>query len=201
MGLGIYEPSVQIFHADCTIGRTGSTDAGRGFLYPAHPCGQSSFSRAKLNVIHLCGRHPINAGDRECFASAPDTGETCRFVRGDRSREEARLHMLQAGIRTVREEMTDENKEEAVQLIYAYSKRLQQSQITDKSDMREFWKATIAVRKIGLTAERNVAETWLRNIKHPQGRGAVPILAEQSRNLCLPADISSKGSRRIYGGT
>lgn len=79
--------------------------------------------------------------------------------------KEARLHMLQAGIRTVREEMTDENKEEAVQLIYAYSKRLQQSQITDKSDMREFWKATIAVRKIGLTAERNVAETWLKEHK------------------------------------
>lgn len=77
--------------------------------------------------------------------------------------KEARLHMLQAGIRTVREEMTDENKEEAVQLIYAYTKRLQQSQITDKSDMREFWKATIAVRKIGLTAERNVAETWIKD--------------------------------------
>lgn len=79
--------------------------------------------------------------------------------------KEARLHMLQAGIRTVREEMTDENREEAVQLIYAYTKRLQQSQITDKNDMREFWEATIAIRKIGLTAERNVAEIWLKEDK------------------------------------
>ena len=53
MGLGIYEPSVQIFHADCTIGRTGSTDAGRGFLYPAHPCGQSSFPERSL-MLFIC---------------------------------------------------------------------------------------------------------------------------------------------------
>ena len=77
---------------------------------------------------------------------------------------EARIQMLQAGLRTVREEMTDENKEEAVQLIYAYTKRLQQSHITDKSDMKEFWEATIAV-KIGLAAERSVAERWLKEHK------------------------------------
>ncbi|WP_411551597.1 Na+/H+ antiporter [Paenibacillus lautus] len=78
---------------------------------------------------------------------------------------EARIQMLQAGLRTVREEMTDENKEEAVQLIYAYTKRLQQSHITDKSDMKEFWEATIAVKKIGLAAERSVAERWLKEHK------------------------------------
>lgn len=79
--------------------------------------------------------------------------------------KEARIQMLQAGLRTVREEMTDENKEEAVQLIYAYTKRLQQSHITDKSDMKQFWEATIAVRKIGLAAERSVAEAWLKEHK------------------------------------
>lgn len=75
---------------------------------------------------------------------------------------EARIHMLQAGLQAVREEMTDENKEEALQLIYAYTKRLQQSQITDKTDMRELWGAAIAIRRKALEAERNVAETWLK---------------------------------------
>ncbi|GAA0853041.1 Na+/H+ antiporter [Bifidobacterium pullorum subsp. gallinarum] len=75
---------------------------------------------------------------------------------------EARMHMLQAGLRAVREEMTDENKEQALQLIYVYTKRLQQSQISDKADMREFWEAAIAIRQKALEAERNVAEVWLK---------------------------------------
>ncbi|KOR89663.1 Na+/H+ antiporter [Paenibacillus solani] len=77
----------------------------------------------------------------------------------------ARVQMLKAGLCAIREEMSDENKDEAMQLIYTYSKRIQQAQIMNKSDMREFWSSTIAVRQIGLDAERHVAETWLKERK------------------------------------
>lgn len=99
--------------------------------------------------------------------------------------------MLQAGLRTVREEMTDENKEEAVQLIYAYTKRLQQSHITDKSDMKQFWEATIAVRKSAWRRSEALPKHGLRNIKpqREQPSCSYPRLTES--RCCLPADTKS----------
>ncbi|OOC61856.1 Na+/H+ antiporter [Paenibacillus ihbetae] len=76
---------------------------------------------------------------------------------------EARIRVLEAGLQTVREEMNDENKEEALQLMLVYTRKLQHTRLSGTGDIQGAWKATIAIRKMGLEAERAVAEQWLRD--------------------------------------
>lgn len=165
MGVGFNEPPVQVFPADCTVGRTGALTLAAAFSIPLTLADHRPFPERSLMLFICAGVILLTLVIASVLLPLLTREKPVNTAAVIDREKEARLHMLQAGIRTVREEMTDENREEAVQLIYAYTKRLQQSQITDKSDMREFWEATITVRKIGLTAERNVTETWLKEHK------------------------------------
>ncbi|WP_068775966.1 Na+/H+ antiporter [Paenibacillus sp. FJAT-26967] len=81
----------------------------------------------------------------------------------DRTEEErsARIQVLSAGLRSVREEMDDENTPEVLELISDYNRRLQQTRLEGKSDFGEGWKAAVGIRLEALKAERRVAEEWL----------------------------------------
>ncbi|WP_411503782.1 Na+/H+ antiporter [Brevibacillus centrosporus] len=82
----------------------------------------------------------------------------------DRSEEErsARIRVLDAGLRTVREEMDDENRQDGLELIGEYTRRIQQTRLEGIADMGEAWKQVVAIRLAAVQAEREVGEQWLR---------------------------------------
>jgi CPA1 family monovalent cation:H+ antiporter len=82
----------------------------------------------------------------------------------DRSEEErsARICVLDAGLRTVREEMDDANRQDGLELIGEYTRRIQQTRLEGISDMGEAWKQVVAIRLAAVQAEREVGEQWLR---------------------------------------
>ncbi|MFC6230801.1 Na+/H+ antiporter [Paenibacillus allorhizosphaerae] len=83
---------------------------------------------------------------------------------GNRKKDErkARIRVLEAGLCTVREEMDDVNKREALELISNYTRRLQHTKLEGHSNIGEAWRAAVAIRLDALQAEREVAERWLR---------------------------------------
>lgn len=74
---------------------------------------------------------------------------------------EARIRVLDAGLRTIREETNDENRQEGMELISAYTRRLQHARLEGKSEFGEAWRTVVGIRLAALRAERKVAEQWL----------------------------------------
>ncbi|QRG69050.1 Na+/H+ antiporter [Brevibacillus choshinensis] len=74
----------------------------------------------------------------------------------------ARIRVLDAGLRTVREETNEENKQEGAELIGEYTRRLQQTRFEGTADLGQAWRAMVGVRLEALKAERGVGERWLR---------------------------------------
>ncbi|MDF2681626.1 MAG: Na+/H+ antiporter [Brevibacillus sp.] len=74
----------------------------------------------------------------------------------------ARIHALDAGLRTIREEMNEENKQEGVELVGEYTRRMQQTKFEGTSEIGQAWRAMVSIRLEALRAEREVGERWLR---------------------------------------
>ncbi|KQL48448.1 sodium:proton antiporter [Brevibacillus choshinensis] len=74
----------------------------------------------------------------------------------------ARIRVLDAGLRTVREEMNDENTQEGADLVAEYTRRLQKTKLEGKTQLGEAWRAMVSIRLAALAAEREVGERWLK---------------------------------------
>ncbi len=79
----------------------------------------------------------------------------------------ARIRVLDAGLRTVREETNEENKQEGAELIGEYTRRLQHTRFEGTADIGQAWRAMVGVRLEALKAEREVGERWLREERVP----------------------------------
>ncbi|GED69914.1 sodium, potassium, lithium and rubidium/H(+) antiporter [Brevibacillus reuszeri] len=73
----------------------------------------------------------------------------------------ARIAVLDSGLRTVREEMNEENKQEGVELVGEYTRRMQQAKFEGTTDIGQAWRAMVNIRLEALKAEREVGERWL----------------------------------------
>ncbi|WP_312113077.1 Na+/H+ antiporter [Brevibacillus reuszeri] len=73
----------------------------------------------------------------------------------------ARIAVLDSGLRTVREEMNEENKQEGVELVGEYTRRMQQAKFQGTTDIGQAWRAMVNIRLEALKAEREVGERWL----------------------------------------
>lgn len=96
--------------------------------------------------------------------SAKKTVGHSQEVRGLNERE-ARIRVLEAGIRTIREEMSEENKREAVDMISEYNRRLQRTRLEGRVDYRKEWRTAVGVRLEAMKAEREVASYLQREGK------------------------------------
>lgn len=74
----------------------------------------------------------------------------------------ARIRVLDAGLRTVREEMDEANKQEGVELVGEYTRRMQQAKFEGTAEIGQAWRAMVSIRLEALKAEREVGERWLR---------------------------------------
>lgn len=81
---------------------------------------------------------------------------------------EARIRVLEAGLCTVREEITDDNKEEAFELIAEYNRRLQHARLQGSGTSKEAWRETVILRLEAIHAERKVIENWEKAGRIPQ---------------------------------
>ena len=89
--------------------------------------------------------------------SAEERGEDA----GERMRR-ARLRMLEAGLATVREEMSQgADRARGIDLIGSYNRRIQMAKLGDRSGMSASWKEAVRLRLAGLQAEREMAKRWL----------------------------------------
>lgn len=75
----------------------------------------------------------------------------------------ARIQVLEAGLVAIREEMNDENKQEAMELLSEYSRRIHMTKLQGHSDIGKAWRAAVDLRIEALSAERSVAERWLQD--------------------------------------
>ncbi|MWV42885.1 Na+/H+ antiporter [Paenibacillus sp. HJL G12] len=73
----------------------------------------------------------------------------------------ARIRVLEAGLNAIREEMTEENKQEGMGLISSYTYRLQLAKLKNKTELGNAWREALDIRLEALKAERKVAEKWL----------------------------------------
>ncbi|WP_145946252.1 Na+/H+ antiporter [Paenibacillus sp. Y412MC10] len=75
---------------------------------------------------------------------------------------QARIRVIEAGLRTVKEEKNDENRQQAIELIAAYSRRLQMCRFRDRAEMNRLWKEAVEIRLEALEAEKETADRWLQ---------------------------------------
>lgn len=74
----------------------------------------------------------------------------------------ARIRVLDAGLRTVRAEMNEENKQEGAELIGEYTRRMQQTKFEGTAEIGQAWRDMVSIRLEALKAEREVGERLLR---------------------------------------
>ncbi|GIO29176.1 MULTISPECIES: Na+/H+ antiporter [Paenibacillus] len=91
------------------------------------------------------------------------------------SERAARIRVLEAGLKAVREEINDENRQEAIELTTIYSQRLQMAKIRNKEDLGKAWKQALDIRIEALRAEKRTADRWMQ-----EGRIS-PKLADRFR--------------------
>ena len=99
----------------------------------------------------------LTRGTKKAESQTPET-------RGLNERE-ARMRVLEAGLSTIREEMTEENKREAVEVISEYNRRLQQMRMEGRVDYRKEWRAAIGIRLEAMKAERKAVLSLQREGK------------------------------------
>ncbi len=107
-----------------------------------------------------------------------------REERGVNERE-ARIRMLESGLRTIREEMTEENKREAVDMMSEYNRRLQRTRLEGRADYRKEWRTTIAIRLEAMKAEREVVLSLQREEKITEAMGSRMLTAISQMELIL----------------
>jgi len=78
---------------------------------------------------------------------------------------EARIRVLEAGLNTIREEMTEDNAREAVDMISEYNRRLQRTRLEGRVDYRKEWRTAVGIRLEAMKAEREAVSSLLREGK------------------------------------
>lgn len=144
-------------------GVRGALTLSAAFSIPIVISGGSPFPERSLILFICAGVILLTLVSASVFLPILTRRPEEAGARAHRKKDErlARVRVLEAGLRTVREETNDENKREALELISNYTRRLQHTKLEGQSNIAEAWRAAVAIRLDALQAEREVAERWL----------------------------------------
>ncbi len=124
----------------------------------------------------------LTRGAKKAESQAPES-------RGLNERE-ARIRVLEAGLGTIREEMTEDNKREAVEVISEYNRRLQRTRMEGRVDYRKEWRTAVGIRLEAMKAEREAVSSLQREGKI--------TAAMESRLLASFGQMESILSNRLF---
>ncbi|MFD1956296.1 Na+/H+ antiporter [Paenibacillus thailandensis] len=136
-----------------------------------------------------------------------DPNETTAQARKSETAErKARIRALEAGLCSVREEITDDNKEEAFDLIAEYNRRMQYARLQGNPRSKEAWRKTVTLRLEGIQAERRTVERWEADKRIPpdialkvnKSLNRTEVLLTNRLNLKLIALIVRRALRRLF---